>query len=232
MLAPKEMDPAAAYDLWASGYDSQPGNLMLDLDEALFSSLISAVSIQNKVVADIGCGTGRHWSRIMEKKPAKLLGYDVSAGMLKKLQQKFPDAQTRMLHDHHLEGLGNAEADLVISTLTVAHIENLDQAMAEWTRVLKKGGDMIMTDYHPTALAKGGKRTFSHHNKVIAVKNYVHSIESIIEMAQKNNLLVVNRQEMKIDESTRHYYEKKNALKVYEQFRGTPIIYGLHFRKS
>jgi len=50
----KETDPRRAYDLWAGGYDSQPGNLMLDLDEKLFSELIDPLDIKGAVIADIG----------------------------------------------------------------------------------------------------------------------------------------------------------------------------------
>ena len=33
----KDTDPGTAYDLWAYSYDSQPDNLMLALDEDVFS---------------------------------------------------------------------------------------------------------------------------------------------------------------------------------------------------
>src|SRR6185503_12739579 len=54
-------NPASAYDLWAAGYDEQPGNLMLALDEEIFAEFIKEIPIAGKVVVDIGCGTGRHW---------------------------------------------------------------------------------------------------------------------------------------------------------------------------
>src|ERR1700739_4463189 len=69
-----------AYNLWALNYDVQPGNLMLDLDEILFSKLLAAIDIKNKAVADIGCGTGRHWDKILRGGPASLAGFDVSPG--------------------------------------------------------------------------------------------------------------------------------------------------------
>jgi ubiquinone/menaquinone biosynthesis C-methylase UbiE len=56
-----EMVPKEAYDIWSESYDLQPGNLMLDLDERIFSGLIEHIDFYNKTVADIGCGTGRHW---------------------------------------------------------------------------------------------------------------------------------------------------------------------------
>src|SRR5471030_2852942 len=87
-----EKEAAPAYDLWAENYDNQPGNLMLDLDEIVFGRLLANVDIKNKRVADIGCGTGRHWGKILKQQPQQLSGFDVSAGMLRKLQMKFPQA--------------------------------------------------------------------------------------------------------------------------------------------
>ena len=53
-----------AYDIWSHSYDAQPGNLVLDLDEMIFSTLLEDIDLEHKLVADIGCGTGRHWQKI------------------------------------------------------------------------------------------------------------------------------------------------------------------------
>jgi ubiquinone/menaquinone biosynthesis C-methylase UbiE len=78
LLSTKETDPRKAYDLWAGGYDSQPGNLMLDLDEKVFSELLDPLTLKGVVVADIGCGTGRHWAKLLEKQPSRIVGFDVA----------------------------------------------------------------------------------------------------------------------------------------------------------
>ena len=103
--AVKDTEPEMAYDLWAGTYDIQPGNLMLALDEEVFSSLLNPIKLHNKVVIDVGCGTGRHWQKILDKAPAKLIGFDVSMEMLKILQQKFPHAETHRLTGNMLAGL-------------------------------------------------------------------------------------------------------------------------------
>src|SRR4051794_23243590 len=84
-----EKEASQAYDIWASSYDEQPDNLMLHLDGELFGQLLEAVNIEDKVVVDVGCGTGRHWEKIVSRGPTQLVGYDVSDGMLKELKKKF-----------------------------------------------------------------------------------------------------------------------------------------------
>jgi hypothetical protein len=90
---------------------------------------------------------------------------------------------------------------------------------------------MIITDYHPLALAKGGKRTFSHDEHTIAVKNYVHYTENLTAIASQLGLKVMRLIEKSIDESARPYYEKQNALPVFEKWKGVPIIYGMYLTK-
>ncbi len=226
-----ETDPEKAYDLWAAAYDAQPDNLMLALDEKLFADLLSGVTITDKLVADIGCGTGRHWQKLLNNHPAKLFGFDVSTEMLAVLKQKFPEQSVFRMQDHRID-LPSHSCDLLISTLAIAHIPDPALALAEWVRVLKPGGDILITDYHPEALARGGNRTFRHEHKLVAVKNYVHTIEHVAQIARQLGLQVLRISERRIDEQVKSFYEKQQALPVYEKFKGTPIIYGIHLKSN
>jgi ubiquinone/menaquinone biosynthesis C-methylase UbiE len=226
-----ESEPAEAYDIWSQHYDDQPDNLMLALDQTLCQDLLATLSLTGKTIVDIGCGTGRHWPALFNRSPARLMGYDVSTGMLNRLRIKYPHAETYVLSDTTLTGLANDSCDLVLSTLTVAHIPDLAAALTEWDRVLKPGGNMLITDYHPTALAKGGQRTFREGERLFAVRNHIYRIPRLLAITRRLNLNKVTFTERKIDKSMRPYYEKQNALPVYRRFLGVPIIYGLHLKK-
>lgn len=228
----KETELAKAYDIWANSYDEQPDNLMLALDEILFSSMLSAIQLTNKTIADVGCGTGRHWKKLFEGEPKKLVGFDISPGMIEVLKKKYPEAETYLLQNNLLTQLENESCEVLISTLTIAHIENLQEALNEWCRVLKPGGDILITDFHPAALARGGKRTFKYEGKSIVLKNYIHSVHELRNAATTLNLTEVNFEENIIDSNAKPYYEKQNALKFFEQVKGTSIIYGIHFTKK
>lgn len=228
----KERDVAEAYNIWAAHYDAQPGNLMLDLDELVFAKLLGAVDLKDKHVADIGCGTGRHWPKILKGGVAGLTGYDVSAEMLKKLGDKFPAAKTCIIADNQFAAVPDHTYDLIISTLTVAHIENIADALRAWVRILKPSGDMIITDFHPATLAVGGQRTFRHGNSHIAVRNFVHPVNTVSQILLENHFRMIKKVEKNIDEQVRHYYTAQNALHVYNKFKDFPIIYGMHFRRG
>ncbi|MEO7984746.1 MAG: class I SAM-dependent methyltransferase [Bacteroidota bacterium] len=228
----KEKDPPAGYDLWAGSYDNQPDNLMLALDELVFSALLKETSLAGRTVLDIGCGTGRHWNKFQVQSPGRLVGYDVSGAMLDKLKIKFPGAEIFLGKGSFLPEMKDHSCHLIVSTLTIAHIENLKEAFTEWDRVLQPGGEIIFTDYHPKALARGGKRTFRHEGKQVAVKNYIHSIDTIRQLARQLHFRELRFMERMIDDAVKDYYVKQNALSLFEQYRGTPIIYGIHLKKA
>jgi len=220
-----------AYDIWSGSYDEQPGNLMLDLDEEIFPLLISNISLENKIIADIGCGTGRHWQKLYNCSPALVRGYDVSVGMLNRLKRKFPLSITEQTTDNLLLGLPDGSVDCIVSTLTIAHIDDIDEAIGSWARVLRTGGDLIITDFHPAILAQGGKRSFSHDNKNFSVINYVHSLDDVKQIFSKYGFNIIQQEERYIDEPVRSYYEAKNAMTVFQKFKGMPVIYGLHLKR-
>ena len=232
LFGTKETEPEKAYDLWAANYDGQPDNLMLALDEEVFSTLLNEIEIKDKILVDVGCGTGRHWKKIIDRQPKKITGFDVSEKMLAMLRQKFPQSETRHLINHKLNGLVDNSCDIIISTLTIAHIKNIEEALKEWMRLLKPGGDIIITDYHPTALANGADRTFNYKNKKVAIINYTHPIEKIKIIIAGLHLKVIKTIEKNIDKAAKPYYEKQNALVVFEKWKNMPIIYGLQLKKD
>jgi ubiquinone/menaquinone biosynthesis C-methylase UbiE len=231
-LSKAELAPEKAYEIWSANYDKQPGNLMLDLDESIFSDLIENIDLRNKEIADIGCGTGRHWQKIYAKNPSGLIGFDVSGSMLEMLKLKFPFAHTQKTTDNLLKPIPDASMDVIVSTLTIAHIKNIEEAISSWSRVLKNNGELIVTDFHPSLLANGGKRSFSSGGRSLSVKNYIHSIGKLKKTFYDAGFTLIREEERTVNEDVRSYYEKKNALAVYERFKGMPVIYGLHLRKQ
>jgi ubiquinone/menaquinone biosynthesis C-methylase UbiE len=227
-----EKDSAEAYDLWATAYDNQPGNLMLDLDRIIFNTLFGHVTLEGRSVADIGCGTGRHWEKILGKKPSRLTGFDVSPGMLDKLKQKFPGAEAILITDDSLPTVPGGTYATIISTLTVAHIKDIETALLAWIRILKDDGEIIITDFHPQLLAGGGKRTFSYNDRRVSITNYIHPVDKIKSFFRENGFSVVAEEEKVINESVKDYYIKQHALDVYNKFKGYPVIYGLHLKRS
>lgn len=222
---------AAAYNTWAASYDAEPGNLMVILDEQLFTQLLAKIPVKGRHIADIGCGTGRHWAMLYAMEPAGLAGYDVSVSMLGRLKEKYPEAVTQLVSDYRLNGLPGESCDLLISTLALAHFEDIALSFAEWNRVLRPGSDILLTDYHPEALLIGGNITFRSGNRSHAIRHHIYTLEQIRALASALGWEEIQFAEKKIDETMKHFYEAQQALATFHKYNGVPIIYGLHFRK-
>lgn len=224
--------PAVGYDTWSGSYDDQPQNLILHLDAEILNDMLQEVSLLNRKMADIGCGTGRHWTELYKGNPASITGFDVSKGMLEKLKFKFPDAPVFLVKDHELNGIAGNEFDLLLSTLTLAHIPDAQKALEEWNRVLQSGGELILTDYHPDALLRNASRTFQHEGKTYAVQSHVHPVHQIRKIARQLGWTEIRYTERKIDEAVKDFYLQQGAETLYQQYLGMPLIYGIHFKKQ
>lgn len=232
VYGPQQTNAATGYNTWAETYDEQNDNLLVMLDEKLFTNLLDKTVMENKAVVDIGCGTGRHWKKIFDRHPKSLTGFDVSVEMLNRLKQKYPHGNVHLLKDDKLSELANASCDVIVSTLVIGYIKQLHLAFEAWNRILKKEGEIVITDFHPAALQSGASRSFRHNGKVIDIKNYIHSLDDIRLLAGKWKWNELTIQEIKVDEQVKPFYESHNRLAAYENAYGTPLIYDLHFKKN
>ena len=76
------------------------------------------------------------------------------------------------------------------------------------------------------------KEAFTHGGRNLSVKNYIHPIGKIKKIFYDAGFILIREEEKTVNEDVRSYYEAKNALAVYERFKGMPVIYGLHLRKQ
>jgi ubiquinone/menaquinone biosynthesis C-methylase UbiE len=228
----QRLSSTEAYKLWSSFYDKQPDNVVLFLEEKLFREMISSMTIKDKVILDIGCGTGRHWRELLNLNPARLKGIDSSKEMLGKLKSKFQDAEVFVSQNNSLENFEDSSFDLIISTLTIGHIKEIEVFFKEWNRVLRTNGEILITDFHPDAFASGMKRTFVFEENLIEVENYLHAIGFLKNIFIKLNWEIISIQESVIDDEVRHLFEKQNYLDAYNKHKGKPLILGFKLIKK
>jgi ubiquinone/menaquinone biosynthesis C-methylase UbiE len=79
--------------------------------------------------------------------------------MLDKAREALPHLE---FHDGDLAALPleSARFDLVVCALALEHVPDLDGAVAELSRVLRRGGRMVLSDLHPAAAVLGGAAYF------------------------------------------------------------------------
>jgi SAM-dependent methyltransferase len=128
------------YREWATTYD-QPNGL-IEADQPIVDDIIDGLPVG--VAVDVGCGTGRYTCRLADRGHT-VIGIDTSPEMLQQARAKVPAA---CFIDADLLGLPMADdsVDLVVCCLTLTHLPDLDVVFAEFVRILRPGGDMIISD--------------------------------------------------------------------------------------
>lgn len=129
------------YDLHAPDYD----NSLKYLDSFEKDSFLKLISnIKGQSVLDLGCGTGRVIGEL-KREGAKIKAVDISGGILKVAQKKFPDVEF-VLADAADLPFESESFDLVVSLFLIVHIKKLSSVFDEIYRVLKPGGRLILSN--------------------------------------------------------------------------------------
>ena len=130
------------YDIWSASYD-EPGNGLIDLEQPLVRNLIDNLPVG--VALDAACGTGRHTAYLASLRH-RVIGVDGSPGMLAKARAKLPDVEFHQADLHRLP-VPDDHVDLVVCALALSHVRDLAPVFAEFARVLRPGGSLVISDF-------------------------------------------------------------------------------------
>jgi SAM-dependent methyltransferase len=139
-----EADPRTGYGAWSAHYDD-PGNPIVALEEPAMASILDAIAPGRAL--DAACGTGRHARRLVER-GHDVLGVDLTPEMLRRASASVPRARF-VEADLRRIPAADGQFDLVVCGLALAHVPELDAAVAELARVLRPGGRIVVSVLHP-----------------------------------------------------------------------------------
>jgi SAM-dependent methyltransferase len=138
------------YGVWAATYD-QPGNAAFDIDTPLVKEIVDALPVG--VALDAACGTGRY-AEFLAALGHRVIGVDSSPDMLARARERVPHGDFRQGDLHRLP-VGESEVDIVTCGLALTHLPDLSPVMAEFARVLRPGGHLVIADMHPETVLRG-----------------------------------------------------------------------------
>jgi len=106
-------------------------------------------AVDGRRVLDAGCGTG-HYSALLAERGAEVVGADASSGMLRAARER-QEGQQRVVRADLRTGLPFSDGafDVVVSQLTLDHIEQWEPVVGEFARVLREGGALVLSVDHP-----------------------------------------------------------------------------------
>jgi ubiquinone/menaquinone biosynthesis C-methylase UbiE len=109
-----------------------------------------------EVVLDPGCGTGWQAAGLRRAVPGvSVVGVDLSAGMLSKAREA--GAAPLLQADATRLPLADATVDLVVTRGVLHHLPDVATALAEWRRVLRAGGAVVVVSEPTPAVERHGE---------------------------------------------------------------------------
>lgn len=104
-----------------------------------------------KKILDIATGTGDMAIELLKLNPDKIVGVDISKKMLEKAKQKTQKVQFLYADSENLP-FENNSFDAITVAFGVRNFENLNKALNEAFRVLKKNGVLIILEFSKTKI--------------------------------------------------------------------------------
>jgi phosphatidylethanolamine/phosphatidyl-N-methylethanolamine N-methyltransferase len=135
---------AAAYDRWAPIYDLVFGNVFASGR----SQAIAAAERAGARILEVGVGTGISLSQYSPQ--SELVGVDISDAMLDKARKRvreFGLSNVREISRMDAEALNYPDGafDVVVAQYVVTAVPNPERALDEFVRVVRAGGEIIIT---------------------------------------------------------------------------------------
>src|SRR5258708_5145646 len=164
----KRLSPLESYRRWSQTWESDPSAIV-----ALESRWLAPwlTRLQGQVFLDLSCGVGR-WLIHAQAQGATVFGTDLCHEMLIEARKKTTLAGKLALADTRDLPLADACAGVALCALSLGHITPLESAITELVRIVRPGGHLIVTDFHPGALAHGWKRTFRSNGELYEVETH------------------------------------------------------------
>jgi SAM-dependent methyltransferase len=129
------------YAIWAPFYD-EPGNALLETEEPIVREILGGLPVG--VALDAACGTGRHTVQLASL-GHEVIGVDSAPEMLDRARAKIPGG-TFYEADLHELPLADDAVDLVVCAIALSHVPDLEPVLAEFVRVLRPEGHMVLSD--------------------------------------------------------------------------------------
>ena len=201
-------DNVKRFDDAAADWEEKPLRVALarKVAEAIQRAIPLASTMQ---VLEYGCGTGMV-SRALSPHVAAIMAVDTSPQMLEVLRQKARDEKIgnieTLAHDLTMQPLPDKDFDLVMSSMTLHHIPDVEALLIQFFAALKPGGYLAVADL----ITEDG----SFHEDNSGVAHYGINPEEIRAILAKNGGLDITVQEI-------HTIEKQqgNGAK-----RGYPVF--------
>jgi demethylmenaquinone methyltransferase/2-methoxy-6-polyprenyl-1,4-benzoquinol methylase len=168
----KKEEVAQMFNNISANYDFLNHFLSLGIDHLWRKKAVKQLQKQQpKVILDLATGTGDFAIACLALNPEKIIGMDISSGMLEVGKQKmkkraFDNIIDMQLGDSENMPFETATFDAITVGFGVRNYENLEKGLGEMLRVLKPGGQAVILEFSkPKAFPV--KQLFGFYSKIL-----------------------------------------------------------------
>jgi ubiquinone/menaquinone biosynthesis C-methylase UbiE len=217
-----DAETLAAYEQWAPLYPPVAHNPVMRAEQSAMSQ--HWPEVRGRRALDLACGSGRY-SRLLAEGGAQVVALDFCLPMLKQVSEDAKVCASMM----HLPFAANT-FDVVISGLALGHAADIHGWMFEIARVLRKGGLLLYSDFHPEAARAGLTRSFKNQKaQTYSVPHRYFDVATQLQAAQAAEMTVEQVHEVRVGEEMREAFPKSEDF--YRQWNGLPIVLVVRARK-
>jgi SAM-dependent methyltransferase len=144
-----------AYEQEAGGYDAEAAGGLFTADEPVVAECLAGRA--PGLALDAACGTGR-FAEFLARRGHQVIGVDSSPAMLAHACRRVPDGQFHVAELERLP-LPDDSVDVIVCALALVHVPSLQPVLAEFARVLRPGGDLVISDIHHELTTRGSAIT-------------------------------------------------------------------------
>jgi demethylmenaquinone methyltransferase/2-methoxy-6-polyprenyl-1,4-benzoquinol methylase len=149
----KKQEVTAMFDNISARYDFMNHFLSFGIDRIWRRKAVQLLKdIQPLYILDLATGTGDFALALLKLKPKKIVGMDISRGMLdvgiKKMKERKVDHIIEMKHgDSEALPFESNSFDAVTVSFGVRNFEDLSQGLSEMLRVTRPGGKIVILEF-------------------------------------------------------------------------------------
>jgi SAM-dependent methyltransferase len=150
-FAEEGVSTVTAYRQWSASYDAEAGGGLFAMDEPVVAGYLD--HREPGVALDAACGTGR-FAELLARRGHRVIAVDSSPDMLEHARRRVPDSGFRVGELDRLP-LPDDSADVIACALALVHVPRLQPVLAEFARVLRPRGDLVISDMHHEQVTRG-----------------------------------------------------------------------------
>jgi malonyl-CoA O-methyltransferase len=204
-----------AYERWAPLYPPVAHNPLMRAEQKAMAEHWPVV--EGRRALDLACGSGRYSRLLIEDDAAQVVALDFCLPMLKQVTESAKVCASMM----HLPFAADT-FDVVISGLALGHAADVQGWMTEIARVLRKGGVLLYSDFHPEAARAGLTRSFRNQGRTYSVPHCYFDVATQLQAARVAGLTVNVVREIRVGGEFREAFPKSEDF--YRQWDGLPIV--------